>query len=263
MNLVKELTRIKETQFKEADGEKILGEAKTLLLGAHNEDIAVLEALGLNNAVVQESIRRDDILRSAKAEEIYSTASFTGAQIKALCNNYDLKLLPVGYYKGHVPATLPAKVKEFAERNEIKVNMYDFFILAPSELFQPQKYVDPTPKDPILFYRQRDGGPTSHMPEKAEKKHVFLQVDNWGNDFTFLRSLNVLFSGYKGDRSDNITPTRSTTLVVLIALVVSMIIAACGWFWISMVPFVVALIETSRLIKSKFPSDKLWNVNVI
>ena len=113
--LVRELEKIKETSSKEMNGDAILKDAETLLLGAYNEDNKILDQLGLDHQIKYSNKLQQDVKRSKLAQERYERSVYSGTDIKKLCNEYDLRILPAKYYNGSIPVDLARKVKQFCD----------------------------------------------------------------------------------------------------------------------------------------------------
>ena len=205
MNLLKELRKEKKKSTKRLLEDDVKKEVEQFLLNAHEEDERILHNIGLDHNIEYERQLTEDHNRTKKASEIYKQESFTGTQIKSLCNTYDLKMLRAQYYNGSIPADLTRKLKEFEETTGTNlVDSDNFFILAPVEQFQTIKHV-PRAKDPILFYRSDT---STHRYGEAAESDIFIQVHNWGNDFTFLRQFRDMFNTY--DHMSGDIPTNRT-----------------------------------------------------
>lgn len=203
---LKELKKVKEKEQKAVNGDSILQEATAILLNAHDEDTEMLGKIGLDHQLKYEKELTQDIRRTKRAEEIYQSDSFTGAQIKELCKTYFLKLLPVEYYNGSIPVDLPRVTRQFLEKAGIEnYGQHNFYILAPINQFNTIKKV-PIQADPILFYRETDTGTT--RVRFARENDVFTRVHDWGNDFTWVRKYAYLTSWYN-DSSDEISVAAS------------------------------------------------------
>lgn len=215
--------------------ESLLGEdfdPKTLLLEAHNKEQKIFKSLGFKSNSIT-TVHKNDVKRTAMAKSIYGTISFLGKDLKKLCVEYDLKLLPTSYYNGDVPIEVAKLVDDFCEKHSVMANDQNFFILAPSEMFNNEKHI-PRNMDPILFYREKnDNGYRSS--NFAVGSDLFTQIHNWGNDFSFARKYRYLLSTYK----DSIDDTSNRTLYIISMIIFLMsfitsilsaipIIAVCG-----------------------------------
>lgn len=183
--------------------ESILGDdfdPKTLLLDAHNKEQKIFNSLGFKSNSIT-TVHKNDVKRTTMAQSIYGTISFLGKDLKELCVEYDLKLLPTSYYNGNVPIEVARLVDDFCEKHTVMANDQNFFILAPSEMFNNEKHI-PKEKDPILFYREKKDGNRSNS--LAYESDLFTQIHNWGNDFSFIRKYRYFLSRYK-DSSDDVS----------------------------------------------------------
>lgn len=195
MNLLKELKKQQRKAHKQVEENDVKKEVEQFLLTAHEEDEQILHNIGLDHNIEYDRKLTQDYNRTKKANEIYKQETFTGRQIKALCNTYDLKMLRAQYYNGQIPSDLTRKLKEFEQTTDTNlVDSDNFFILAPVEQFKTIKHV-PRSQDPILFYRA-DSSPNRYG--EAQEEDLFVQVHNWGNDFTFLRKFRDMLCTYDG-----------------------------------------------------------------
>lgn len=257
--LVKELDILKEKKEKDFNGDHIVKQAEVLLLDSHNQDNVVLETLGLDHQIKYTKKLEIDYRRGKIAEETYNKKSYSGSDIKTLCNDYDLKMLPTSYYNGEIPSDLARIVSEFCESNNISMRPDCFYILAPTEMFRTVKHV-PRNLDPILFYKEPNS--TSSRVEKAHKDDSFVNIHYWGNDFSPLRKFRYLFSDFKEYNSD--WPNRNRMIVFIIVFSL-LAIANALLFYIPMAINVIILailtsltVGYSSYYKSKYLND-LWN----
>lgn len=263
--LVKKLNKTKSRDFKAASGDEIVKEAETLLLGAHDKDLEVLKELHLDHQVRYDQKRTTDYRRTKKAEELYGKESYTGAQIKNLCSQYFLKMLPVGYYNGTIPSDLARTIREFCNSIGVPVKNHCFYILAPAEQFNNVEKV-PRHADPILFYREPKT--TTSRNEWAHESDIFTQVTNWGNDFSELRRLKYWFSTYDhrdyySDNQLHLTPRTWTYIAIFFTLMSLWAGAGFNNFIFSMwllVPAVIIMLKNSL---SNPKVNKEWNTNHI
>lgn len=259
--LVKKLNKSKERDLRGLNGDEIVKEVETLLLGAHDADLEVLSTLGLDHQVKYDKLRRNDYQRTKKAEELYNRSSFTGRQIEELCGTYYLKILPVRYYNGTVPSDLARTIKEFCEEKNVPMRKDCFFILAPIEQFDTIKRV-PRQADPILFYRDPDT--TTSKERLASQEDVFTQILNWGNDFSEFRRLNYWFSTYDRrafDEGFHFNYLRSTYLVIFficMSLLVGVGFNSIGFSIVLLIPALCIMIWNSL---SNPEINREWNTD--
>ena len=134
--LVKELNKVQEKSYQELnDGKSITDQVEQLLLGYAHEEEAILTNAGFTKINSYEKKLTEDYRRTKVAEQIYKKQSFTGLQIKQLCNTYDLKLLQTKHYRGSIDSSLSNKIKEFSEATGLPINDYNMFVLAPTSAF--------------------------------------------------------------------------------------------------------------------------------
>jgi hypothetical protein len=261
--LVKKLEKTKSRDFKEVNGDEIVKEAETLLLGAHDAELKVLETLGLDHQVQYDNMRRDDYRRTKKAEELYGNQSFTGSQIKELCGIYFLKMLPVSHYNGTIPSDMGRLINEFCKEKGVELRKECFFILAPVEQFENIKHV-PRKADPILFYREPNEY-TSRVSEASEKD-VFTQVLNWGNDFSELRRFKYWFSSYDSRKySDDFHMSYLNSTLIAIVLIGMSLLNGVVWdnFYTSLFFLIPAAIIMLSNSLSNPNINEEWNTNRI
>jgi len=111
---------------------------------------------------------------------------FSIDQIKSVCLNYRLRLLPTRHYRGDVDITLPQRVLKFYKdiNEEITEEKFDskfyqkndvFYICAPKESFKLQE----RPKDPLFFHKLSD--------------NYYYLIHKWGNDLSLGRWMQGFF----------------------------------------------------------------------
>ena len=261
--LVKELDILKEQKEKNFNGDHIVKQAEVLLLDSHNQDNVVLETLGLDHQIKYSKKLESDYNRSKIAEKMYKRKSYSGEEIKKICNDYDLKMLPTSYYNGEIPSDLARIVSEFCKENDILIKPNCFFILAPTEMFRTVKHV-PIKLDPILFYREPDKY-SSHN-NKADKNDTFVNIHYWGNDFSPFRKFNYLLSRYA--RYDDDWSNRSRSILLLSIFIVFLLVNFLPFYipitieLAILIPLTIVITGISLNYKNKY-LNKLWNEDSI
>lgn len=254
MNLTTELKKIKTKDLGLLTQEDLVLQANNLLLEAHTEDQEVFRKLGLSTNSYTSKLK-EDYQRTEFAKKTYEKESFTGLQVKELCIKYDLRILSIDKYNGKIPSDLGKIVSKFSKDHNIDLNPNNFYILAPVEMFSTEKYVAPD-QDPILFYKDSK---TTESWKRVEEEDTLIQIHNWGNDFTFLRRFNFMFSEYNdsGRETDNNFNTISIILLTIIGVLFSI-------FTASMIPIILSnLISIWPLAYNKNYTEKLWNTNLV
>lgn len=253
----KEKEAFENNEFITAD---ILNQTNTLLLASHNEDQQTLATLGIKHLQFEKNLVAD-VVRTDKVKKIYSKSAFTGKDIKYFCNLYDLRILRIDYYEGAIPAELARIVRDFCEERNITVQeaRSNLFILAPTEMFQTVKHV-PLRKDPILLYRDAEVNTSSRGYDRAQLGEVFVQVYNWGNDFTITRKFRYLFSSVV-ERSEH-TVTLTATIISAVLFLLSFLTGI--WLFNIAFPLIFFILGSVLLfinsINYKYV-DTLWNTN--
>jgi hypothetical protein len=252
--LKSELQKVKQKE--NAPIESVMDQVKTLLIGYDNESEKILKQAGLSSNPVEPRLT-EDYKRTKAVEERYKVESYTGSQIKELCNMYNLRMLPTSYYKGTVPADTADYIKDFCDKNNLVITNRDMFILAPVEMFETKQfYVD---RDPILFYRTDK---RNSYNDKAQLDDVFSQVHNWGNDFQESRKLWFL-----GDRVNRDFMSNRARFILFMAMItlflVSIAIGFGPFIGIAAFSLLTATLFFSFTNISNLKNDEPWNTDVI
>lgn len=256
--LVRELKKVKVAKEAAITGDEILSVSRGLLLDAGTRDEEVLKRLGLNHIKEYQQELTADVVRTKKAEAIYALPTFTGDQLKTLCNTYYLKVLPCKFYNGALTAELPRIVDEFCKKHEINLQLENdnFYILAPTEQFATIKNV-PQSLDPILFYCKKERGFHGGREWKIEESDVLVQIHNWGSDFSFLRMFRVLFNNTQL-RENDATPWQNT-MFALSFTVLAIISALLGLYVVPVILIGLAAMLFNWAFSSNHYIFKLWN----
>lgn len=262
--LVKELEKLQEEKKSNIEMDSLLKASSQLLLGAADRDQQILSDLGLDHIHKYQRDLTEDIIRTQKAKEIYSRNTFTGEEVKMLCNKYYLKILPSELYKGIITADLAKVVEQFKESHpDVEINPLNFFILAPIELFKTVKHEPiqkvPVNLDPILFYRIPEKGSSSRDTYKVvTEKCTLVQVYNWGNDFSEFRKYMNMFSDTVNHSED--TSPKAVTITGLSFIFLSLLFAIILNTMIATI--ITAFIGCFILYVNTFTKkhiDRLWN----
>lgn len=158
-----------------------------LLLDAPREDLSILEGIGLDYAINEIKHEKNQLSALTGLEKAYKKPVFLGEDIKKLCNQYDLRLLPVSKFKGKVGSEIISVIKDFQKQSKAEVSLigYEkFFMLAPEEYFFSDKAI-PSIENCTLFYREENRG-------KAEEDQKFIKVHSWGENYSIFRTIRFL-----------------------------------------------------------------------
>lgn len=172
INLEEKLISEKQDYIESMD--KIAKHFEGVLAEAEVEDIAVLESAGFDISLYKKILKTRD--RNVSLFE--PSRIFHEDEIKILCLKYDLRFLPVKYYKGTLDSALPQKLKELGVSRRY-THSDDFRIVAPKSSF---KLVE-RPKDPLLFYELGDG--------------MFYLVHKWGADLSIFNRVKGFLKTYR------------------------------------------------------------------
>lgn len=158
----------------------------TLLLEAPKESLAILEKINLDHQIHKNRKKVETSQKLKALEVLFNSKTYTGKQLKELCNFYDLKCLYAQEYKGKLDPELPNKLKEFEDTNNITLRARDCFILAISNSFN--KDCEDSTSNCIFLYREGCSG-------KAEENEVFNVIHSWGESIKPIRKYKFLLAG--------------------------------------------------------------------
>jgi len=192
--LDKELKKIQREE--EASQEALLGEAKALLDGNAEKELALLKKMSPSSRSQVNIGLHEKVLNMGVLREKYQGEVYTKDQIKDLAIKYCLRFLNAGLFKGSFDAETGLKLSKFIETQDLtfKENGPDsigqrFFILAPEESFNltkknhtyasERRAIERRLKDPILFY-------------KVPGHDLYVKIHKWGEDFTVFRYIEGL-----------------------------------------------------------------------
>lgn len=257
--LNKELKSRKEKDFKEAEAiKKFVEDSNQLLLGSYEQDEEIKRDLNIHSNVNYEERITENTKRLTIYQKLYDQETYTGEQIKHLCNKYDLRVLPISKYTGKIPPELYRKIAEFKKKNEknkVRITEQNFHILAPVEMFETVKVRKILDKDPIIFYREEPN--TDYITENE----VVTNVYGWGNDFSILRIFRYFWNPYK-EYSNKGMSNRSRTLLFLA------LFGIIAYMHVLNLPFIIAFIGNLLLGISYIYGtlmnkdyDEFWNTN--
>lgn len=263
--LVKELNKVHEKSVKNKSGDVILEDVKQLLLEAHNDDLQVLNRIGLDHQIKYSKELQIDAKRSELAQQKYDKIAYSGKEIKELCNTYDLRMLKASAYNGSIPVDLTRKVKEFERDNDLIIKSNSLYILAPTEQFKTIKHV-PVKADPILFFKVDSENTISSYYDEASIEDKFVSVHNWGNDFTFLRKYRWLFSGYVRNSAcvSNFITSLILIGIITLGIFINMYMTNKALTLFNFLLFFgISLCLVLNYVTKLAYLDKLWNTNEI
>lgn len=249
MNLLKEIED-KSKQSYDSISSAITEDVKLLLESNAVEDIRIATTLAPRSNIGKLQNLRGEEIERKKFDEKYGLVVHRD-ELKGLCLNYDLRLLPTRLYKGHLDVAAVQKLKEYATKINIELNDYtlreEFFILAPSESFFLEK-IQVVDKDPVLLHRLNNG--------------YYAVIYKWGKNFTFFRSLRGAFHRNSGTQGLFVGIIIFFTLLTLFAIIFPVnYMFSFGETIVSfLIGFVVCLVTALEGDKDRY-LEKTWDTN--
>lgn len=250
MNLANVLADVKKQKYDQVDPEMFDKVDNRLLLSVPKKEEEIISNLGLNHHQEYKTEKADDVLRTYKADKIYNQPTFTENELEQLCNTYFLKLLTCNNYNGTIPKELGTKLVEFKEQYEIAdFSSYNVFIMAPAECFDNIEHV-PINADPIIFYLDR-------------KSNVYVQIYNWGNDFTSARVLKYWWA--KTIKTSDHVSSRAISIIAIVISVIGFVFSFAedsAGFYASVVLYTIAsaFMYFGNIVGTHYV-DELWKEN--
>lgn len=154
-----------------------------ILKTSSEEDIQFLNGRGFNIPYIGKTEK------IKKFKEDFKSMVTIGS-IKNICLKYDMKFLPIKYYKGVLPSDIAQTIRNF-EKNKVNLQVGHYFMLAPKESFNTVTVkINP---DPILCFVDRgisvfDGSTfEGTLDTKVEVVKIF------GSNFTLWQRIKGLF----------------------------------------------------------------------
>lgn len=158
-NIERELSRLRTKTETEND---ILNSVAKILKEDAAKDDAVLKTLSEGKSSKANNFNFDLL----ETERIFHIDA-----IKDICITYRLRFLDTVYFKGEIPYTAVAEIKELEKRHQTELKGYK--IIAPSKLFKLENA-----DDPLLFAPIGNG--------------YYYLIHKWGNDLSPLRKWMML-----------------------------------------------------------------------
>lgn len=184
VNLVGELEEKKAPSIQTDALQKLTSDVKLLMAGNEQEHLNIARSLKLDHNIAEVEGKLGISLEREKFDSQFGGKTFSADEVKALCIDYDLRLLPTKMYLGTVDSDLFAKVREFCDKSKLRVDAESdrFFIMAPTQCFkfedEPSKPIPVKHPDPVLFYK---------INTRTGEPDMYKMIHKWGNDFTILR----------------------------------------------------------------------------
>lgn len=168
--------KVQQTKLDIEKQEKIVEDAYKILRQEHGETQQFLQARGVQFRVPPER------------EKLVMEGQVTTDYIRELAVKYRMRYVPIGRFRGRVPAALAQQMKAFEERKETTdVGQVDYYILAPKSMLFLDEVQD---TDPIVFAAEMEYNGNGRGRDVFTGRHFI--VHRWGSDMSFLRKVLVL-----------------------------------------------------------------------
>lgn len=211
----------------------VASKEKQLLLEAPTENLEIVKAIHLTHHLNKIEEERNKLAKYSHFKEQFESNVYSGADIKKLCNTYDLKLCRAEQFKGDINSELIEKINQFYKAHEYEIEKLkedgsvkkvvkkskvnttprNFYILAPSECFLKDSS---NCENVTLFYREHSD------TYEANEQDMFVEVHTWGNNYSELRKIKPYLNTYKYDYNTDAVSVRSVNIMfILLAIVFS------------------------------------------
>jgi hypothetical protein len=149
---------IKERNKNNTSADKLMEEVSELLNQSAERDNDIFSRL--NNC---------ETSKKTKLTLVDSTNIFSLNEIKTVCENYRLRFLDSGHFKGEIPYEAIIAIKNFENKYQVKIE--SFKIIAPAGMFK----LEDIHQDPLLF--------------ASIGNDKYYLIHKWGNDLAWYRKL--------------------------------------------------------------------------
>ncbi len=174
MNLQEELVRADRRRQQIFSRQLSLSMVKEILQKEGEAEQTALQRMGLGyNAI---SLNQRSWIRQYQLNERFEGEIYHVDDIRKICMDYNMRMLPSRLYRGPVDPMFGVKVKNFEKeyhltQEEVEEN---FFVVAPPKTFELEKRQRPMVNvDPILLYKVDD--------------HFYKLIHQWGDDLNVFR----------------------------------------------------------------------------
>lgn len=178
MNLQDELVRADQRRQRKFSGQVSLDELKDILTKECETEKSALQRLGISQhkiTVVQRSW-----VKQCQLNQEYQGGIYHEDDVRKICMDYQMRMLPSNLYRGPVDPLFGSKVKKFEQQHPLTAEETEgnYFIVAPAETFALEERQRPIENiDPLLLYKVDD--------------HFYKLVHQWGADLHVFRYVNA------------------------------------------------------------------------
>lgn len=174
MNLQDELLRTDRRRRQVFARKFPVSELRTIL----QEDVATEQAHLDNMGLASNTLARQQQrwLRQYQLNEHYQGEVFYLDDVRKVCMDYSMRMLPARLYRGPLDPMFGPKVKNFQRKHHLSDDEVEenFYIVAPPEAFELEKRQRPVlDLDPVLLYKVND--------------NFYKLVHQWGSDLNVFR----------------------------------------------------------------------------
>lgn len=169
MNLQDELIQADRKRQQNFSSTFSLAEIEQMLRQESVKEQKALQHMGLSDNPVEK--QKHQWLWQSRLNEQYQGEVFQVEDVRQVCMDYSMRMLPSHLYRGPVDPEFAVKVKNFQRTHQLSDEEVsrNFFIVAPTEAFELEERQRPVADlDPVLLYRIND--------------NFFKLVHQWGSD---------------------------------------------------------------------------------
>lgn len=200
MNIVKTLNELTQSRAKayEEEANKVLASVTDHFKEKDAETLKLLKHFGTSKRVEKSTASK------IQAQDLLKGAYVLQTDVRKLCINYSLKLLPASRYTEAIPFQALEDLSRFKSSPRFKNNIFDpkcLFMIAPQEHFSREIKIVKIPKDPALLYMIEAPIELQSAPGHAYiivKAAKYLVVSSWGEDFGPIRRFYGFMDQYWG-----------------------------------------------------------------
>jgi hypothetical protein len=174
MNLQDELIRTDRRRQQSLARKFSISDLKKVLQEDVKSEEAALSSMGLASNVL--AVKQQFWLKQHQLNEHYRGDVFLLDDVRQVCMDYSMRMLPAHLYRGPLDTMFAPKVKNFQRQHQLTDEEVEenFFIVAPPEAFELEKRQRPVlDLDPVLLYKVND--------------NFYKLVHQWGSDLNILR----------------------------------------------------------------------------
>lgn len=174
MNLQDELIRSDRRRQRVLGQKFSISDLKEVL----QKDVQAEEASRISMGLASNQLlaEQQSWLKQIQLNEHYQGGIFCLDDVRQLCMDYSMRMLPAHLYRGPLDPMFGPKVKNFQRQHKLSDEEVEenFYIVAPPEAFELEKRQRPVlDLDPVLLYKVND--------------NFYKLVHQWGNDLNVLR----------------------------------------------------------------------------